>query len=161
MQNLFNITEEWIRIMQDIEAADGEITPEIQTKLELNDVNLKTKLDGYVKVIHHFSADVDTIDAEIKRLQALKQTKTKSVDNLKQRMSDSLQMMGVEKYDGGLFKLTFRTTQAVEVTDISLLPKEYIRIKEEADKTAIKTAIASGVEVRGASLKTNKNIQIK
>ena len=54
-------------------------------------------------------------------------------------------------------------SDSVEVSDLKLLPAEWLRVKTtyEADKTAIKAAIKAGQEVEGCKLVEKLNAQIK
>jgi hypothetical protein len=49
----------------------------------------------------------------------------------------------------------------VEVVDEAILPDEFWAIKREVSKTLISNAIKDGLEVPGAQMVENKNLQIK
>ena len=59
--------------------------------------------------------------------------------------------------------LGYRKSTTGEVPNLEELDKEYLKIKTEtsADKVAIKDAIKSGKEVKGAYLKDNINLSVK
>ena len=59
--------------------------------------------------------------------------------------------------------MSFRKSVSVDIVDETALPLEFLKIVEDVkiDKTAIKKAINSGVEVSGAVLKNNRSLQIK
>ena len=67
------------------------------------------------------------------------------------------------KFETPKVKLSYRKSDSVEVSDINLLPKEYVKEKVElsADKTALKKDIKSGKEINGAKIVTNLNMQVK
>lgn len=68
-----------------------------------------------------------------------------------------------DKQKTPLFTVSYKKSDAVEITDLSAVPEIYINVKTERnpDKMAIKKAIKSGEKVPGAELKINMNIQIK
>ena len=61
-------------------------------------------------------------------------------------------------------KAFFRCSKSVEIDDYVFYdsaPEQYIRVKREADKNAIKAAIASGTSVSGAALVEKEGLVIK
>ena len=60
-------------------------------------------------------------------------------------------------------KISFRKSESIEITDEESIDKQFIKekISTTIDKTAIKKAIKDWLEVKGAELKTNNNLQIK
>jgi hypothetical protein len=63
----------------------------------------------------------------------------------------------------GETKLYWMMSESVDAPDVDQLPSEYVRVKttREADKVSIKKMIKEGVEIPGASLVQNLNLQIK
>lgn len=65
----------------------------------------------------------------------------------------------------GNFTVSYRSSSAVEILDVSQIPAEYMKtpkIPDPApDKTAIKDAIKEGKEIPGARIEERKNLQIK
>ena len=108
-------------------------------------------------------ADVDIIDAEIKRLQALKKQREKASEYLKERIKHAMDTFSIEEIKTPLVKINFRKSETVEVDDVNLLPLTYkvVKITEQSDKAAIKAAIKDGVEVVGCRIETHRNLQIK
>jgi hypothetical protein len=68
---------------------------------------------------------------------------------------------GYDKYDLGLHKLSFRNSTAVNITDETHIPAEYIIVETKVDKMKLKEALKNGEEIKGAELVTNKSIQIR
>jgi len=165
--NLYEITQDFNELLdllsQAQETNDQEQISLIESALEISQDNFKDKATNYVKFIRSEEVSLIAIDEEIKRLTALKKSKVSKIDNLEARLSNSMQSIGLDKYDLGLFKLSFRKSTSVEVLDVELLSDDFKRIKTtvDADKIAIKKAIESGVTVEGASLKTSQSLQIK
>ena len=76
---LKEIYEEKGRIEDMLYESGGELTPEIEEALGLNEASLKEKIDGYHKVVVNMEYGMGEIDAEIKRLQTLKKVKELSL----------------------------------------------------------------------------------
>lgn len=46
-KSIFNIEAEYLAIMQELEFNAGELTPELDTALEINKINFKDKMKAY------------------------------------------------------------------------------------------------------------------
>ena len=68
---------------------------------------------------------------------------------------------GLTKVELGLHKLSLRSSQAVEIIDESKIPNEYIKVKTEVDKSAIREALLHGEVIEGAELKQNQSLTIR
>lgn len=165
--NLYTITQDFNDLLDMLNQAQEENDLDqvalIESGLEITQDNFKDKATNYVKFIRSEEAGLSAIDEEIKRLTALKKSKVSKIDNLEARLSNSMQSIGFDKYDLGLFKLSFRKSSSVEVIDVDQLPEGFKRVKTtvDADKIAIKKAIEAGQEVFGATIKNSVSLQIK
>ncbi len=161
--NLYDIQTEYLQLSESLIENGGELTTEIEEALKLNKENLETKGINYAFVIKEITNELETIDKEIERLKALKDSRTKSIDRLKFTLSNAMQLYDIDEIKTALIKVNFRKSESVEIQDLNLLSSDYINVKETItpNKTAIKEAIKNGIEVKGAMLLSNKNIQIK
>ena len=158
---LYNICAEQLRINEMLEESGGEVTPEIEEALVLNEENFSIKVDGYLQSIAKYSDAEELIANEIKRLSALKKTAANIKENLKKRLANGMEIMGYDKLDLGLHKLSFRSSTAVNITDECLIPAEYIIVETKVDKVKIKDALKGGAMIAGAELVNNKSLQIR
>ena len=160
---LYQIEQEYLNIVQSIIDAGGEITEEQETALSISKDQLQNKGVCYGFIVKELEGNIDLIDLEIKRLNALKKPLVNSIDRLKNNLSQAMQMFDVTELKTPLLKINFRKSESVEVTDIDLLDADFVKttIIKAADKIAIKEAIKQGENVQGAVLVTNQNLQIK
>lgn len=160
---LYQIEQEYLNIVQSIIDAGGEITEEQETALSISKEQLQNKGVCYGFIVKELEGNIDLIDLEIKRLNALKKPLVNSIDRLKNNLSQAMQMFDVTELKTPLLKINFRKSESVEVTDIDLLDADFVKttITKAADKVAIKEAIKQGENVQGAVLVTNQNLQIK
>jgi hypothetical protein len=160
---LYQIEQEYLNIVQSIIDAGGEITEEQETALSISKEQLQNKGVCYGFIVKELEGNIDLIDLEIKRLQALKKPLVNSIDRLKNNLSQAMQMFEVTELKTPLLKINFRKSESIEVTDIDLLDADFVKttITKAADKIAIKEAIKAEIPVRGAVLITNYNLQIK
>jgi anti-sigma28 factor (negative regulator of flagellin synthesis) len=159
--NLYEITQEAIYLSTLLETE--ELTPELEQALIINQDQLQAKAGNYAKVIANIQSDADAIDAEIKRLKAMKDSREKKIEWLKESVKKAMLVSGIEKVESPLFKLSVRRSEAVEVDLVEALPNAFQNVKNvvTADKVAIKEAIKRGEFVIGARLVENFNLQIK
>lgn len=157
--NLYNIKSEYLAIAHEL--TEGELTPELEQALIITQENLQEKAINYGYVIKNFESEVDIIEEEIKRLNALKKARQNAVDKLKTNISDAMQLFGILEVKAPTFKMNFRKSESVEIFEG--LDQEFIteKVSYQPDKIAIKNAIKEGRQVNGAALVTNFNIQIK
>ena len=159
--NLYEITQEALYLATLLETE--ELTPELEEALIINQDQLQVKAVNYAKVITNYQAESDAIDQEIKRLKAMKDSREKKIEWLKESVKKAMLVSGIEKVESPLFKLSVRRSEAVEVDLVEALPNAYQNVKNvvTADKVAIKEAIKRGENVIGARLVENFNLQIK
>jgi hypothetical protein len=160
---LYQIEQEYLNIVQSIIDAGGEITEEQETALSISKEQLQNKGVCYGFIVKELEGNIDLIDLEIKRLNALKKPLVNSIDRLKNNLSQAMQMFDVTELKTPLLKINFRKSESIEVTDVDLLDENFVKttITKAADKIAIKEAIKAEIPVRGAVLLTNYNLQIK
>ena len=158
--SLYKINNEFAELMQNVEAMEGEITPEIEKQLQINESQLQGKSIAYLSVIKKHTAHAAAIDDEIKRLQALKKRSTTLTDRLKASLLDAVKLYG--EIETPFNKFSTRKSENIEVENVNALPNEYktVKVVESADKAAIKAAIKAGKKIEGATLNQNINLKI-
>lgn len=170
---LYQLTEEQQLIEDLLIENGGELTPEIEEALNANQLALSEKVDGYNCILRKFEGAETAIDAEIKRLTALKKTAQNAQKSLKSHIASAMIEHGIQKLEGNLCKISFRRSEAVDITDAALadldivaekvaadLPN-YVKVELSYNKTKIKELIKAGSAVPGASIKDNYSLQIR
>jgi len=161
--SIFNIEQSYNQLAEELMENGGELTPSLEEALAITEEQLQNKSVAYSFVIKQMDADVDIIDAEIKRLQALKKQREKASEYLKERIKHAMDTFQIDEIKTPLVKINFRKSETVEVDDVNALPAAFkvVKVTEQADKAAIKSAIKDGVEVTGCRIETHRNLQIK
>jgi hypothetical protein len=159
--NLYQITQEAQYLAALLETE--ELTPELEAELLINQEQLQSKGINYAKVIANYQSEADQIDAEIKRLKAMKESRDKKVTWLTESLKKAMIVSGIEKIESPLFKISLRRSEAVEVEIPEALPVDWQvkKVTITADKVAIKKAIKEGYSITGARLVENFNLSIK
>ena len=118
------------------------------------------KIENICLYIKDLKAEAAAIKTEKDVLDARMKASTKKADSL----TNYLQLMlSGQKFKTSRCAVSYRKTQAVKITDESLLPDTYIRRKviEEPDKVAIREALKAGGDVAGACLEDRQSMTIK
>jgi len=139
----------------------GEVTPEIETALAINETELVHKAANYASVIRYFDDYIENGKKEINRIKEFISKAEKAKERLENNIKDAMLLYEVEKIESDFCKISFRKSSSVEITDEALLSDELFDIKKVANKTRIKEAIKAGNTVYGATIKENINLQIK
>ena len=160
-QSLYNIEQEYLEIANQLE--DEELTPELETALAINESQLQGKAVAYAYVIKEADDTINSIDAEIKRLQGLKKTEQNKAKRLKETISNAMELYGITEIKTETLKLNFRRSEGV-VGSGTDLAKEYITHVPELFKpnlVKIKAALKEGRTVEGYEIEERFNLQIK
>ena len=161
--SFYPVTKELADIFIALEDNGGEVTPEIEQALAINEENFASKSVDFGNAILNFKAMAAAAKAEKERLAALQKFYENAQKRLTDALSNAMQVFGHDKVENATMRLSLRHSTATEVDDIDQVPAEYKTTKVEvvADKTAIKKAIQDGIEVPGAHLVENVSLQIK
>ncbi len=164
--NLYNISTEYLKLRNELIESMGELTPELETALTINQEDLEKKGLAYGFIIKNIDNDIATIDSEIERLTLLKKSRNNAIDRLKNTLKTAMELFEITKIESPLLKISFLKSKSVEVLDLKLLDAKYKKTSTPepvttADKKLIKEAIEAGETVTGAKLNYNNNIQIK
>ena len=160
---LYGITSELNDILTQLEELGGEVTPELEQALAINEENFAAKSEDYGHAILNLKGMAAAAKAEKERLTALQKFYENTYNRLDNALKTAMVATGHDKVETPTMRLSLRHTTATEVDDLNAVPMEYKTTKVEvvADKTAIKKAIQSGEDVPGAHLVENVSLQIK
>jgi len=100
MSNIFNLEQEYLQLISEIEELDGEITPEIEERLAINSQNVHNKLRSYRYITLMIDGDIRVIDDEIERLKNLKESKSKAIERVRKVMLDAVLLFGTDGKSG-------------------------------------------------------------
>lgn len=159
--SLYQISLEQQIINQKLFECDGELTPELEELMAINEANLALKSEDYIYAIADILAMAQRAKDEKKRIDAYIKRCERSAEAMKNRLATALQQFGYDKYEVGTHKLSFRASDSVVIDDINVLPREYVVYEPTANKNEIKQALKAGVAIEGARIETKHNLQIK
>ena len=160
---LYQIEQNYLQIAEQLIDNGGEISPEIEQSLAITEEQLQNKSVAYSFVIKEMDGEVEIIDNEIKRLQAMKKARENASQRLKDNIKNAMDLFNIDEIKTPVVKINFRKSETVEVEDVNALHSDYktVKIVETADKAAIKAALKMGANITGCRIETHRNLQIK
>lgn len=164
MSTLYELTEEWQQLLAMMD--DPDVDPQlIKDTLEGLSGEIEEKGDNYAKVIKMYEGDIATIDAEIKRLTALKQSRQKNIERMKESLKNAMAAIGKVKFKTSLFNFGIRKNPAkMIVDDATKVPAYYWVVpdpKPEINKALLKEDLKKGEAIEGAHLEQGESLTIK
>jgi hypothetical protein len=174
MSSLYEIDDRLVNLIENqFDTDDGTIyedAGELAKKIDEVAMNLDTKIENIGLYIKNLNAEAEMIKHEEDNLARRRKANEGKIASLTNYLNGYLAACYPNEEDRRKWKfktprvvLGYRKSTSVEVPNIEELDKEYLKIKTEtsADKVAIKDAIKSGKEVKGAYLKDNINLSVK
>lgn len=160
---IYEIAQEELDLLNEIEELDGELTPELEERLKINEANMAKKMEDYCKAIRYYEMTVANAKSEKERLDKLIKRSERSQQWLKDAILNVMNATGKPKVSAGTFTVGTRKSTSVNIIEESAIPARYARevVTVKIDKTAIKDAIKNGEEVPGAQLVERKSLTIK
>lgn len=160
-KSLFLIQTDLKSLIETIEEAGGEVTPEQIEQLSINRTELQTKSLNYVHYIKKLENDIELAKVYEEQVSQFKKRKQKLIDRLKESLLTAVENFG--DIETEIFKVTTRKSESVEVIDNEQIPMHFYNSKmvQTLDKVKVKEALKKGEEVPGAILKVNQNLAIK
>lgn len=172
---LYQLTQDELALRDELLDNGGELTPELEQALAMNEAAISTKVDSISRIYRNLDDVADAAKKEISRLQALKKHAESGQARLKDTLAYAMNAAGLDKLESGLTRVSWRKSKAVEVTDFDALVNQYSQMLESAtenlpswlkisidvNKTELAAAINAGEPIVGAEIVEHRNIQIK
>lgn len=105
-KSLFDIQDEYFRLMSEIEENEGVLDEATEESLKINREELEDKLRAYKNIIAINKSNETVLKDEIERLSKRKKVISNLTDRLKVRVTDALHIF-TEANDKGTHKLTY------------------------------------------------------
>ena len=120
------------------------------------------KLEAVALYVKSLDAEAAAMKAEEKALAERRAVRERKAERLRKYLADSMTLFGDTKLETARCSLSFRKSEAVEITDANRLRLDlWKQPAPQPDKAAIKKAIKAGEVVEGAQIVTRQNLQIK
>ena len=125
MSSLYNISNDILRIFNEVEQAEGEITDEQYDELCIKQEELKEKLDSYVKAIKVWQVDEQALKDEKKRFNDRQNVYKNRIERLKKAMLEAVINFGETGKNNKFIELPnvrifTKNTQSVEFNELRI-----------------------------------------
>lgn len=160
MTKLYELSNELATIQTEW---DGEVSPEIQAKLDSLQVSIEAKIEGICKFVRGLEAERMAIAEEVSRLKNRMSRLDKGIEFFHKYMKNNLDSVGIDKVKTALFNVSISDSPPkVNVTNLSDVPERFMitHVEELPDKKAIleyfreSGDVPKGIEItRGRTLR--------
>ena len=175
---LYHISDEQRRINAMLEETGGELTPEIEEALAVNEQNFVQKAESYGYAILHYKAVIVAVKAEKDRLDAIKKTAENAIARMEERIVAAMQQFDKPKVEADTLKLSLRRSECVIIDNEDTIPADCktVEMNLKIDKNGVKRHIKALtldpnkteeerrneiIKTFGAHLEENQSLQIK
>ena len=146
------------------EVQNMDLDPEVmKDTLDSIEDAIENKAENIAKLVRNLESDVSAYKEEEDRLKTKRQATENKVKWLKTYLEDNMKLTGKTKFKSGMFNFSIQKNPAsVNITDERIIPDEFlIQQPPKVDKTSLKEALKSGIEVPGAELKQTEGLRIR
>lgn len=161
LPSLIQLNQELIDIMREVETLEGELPGDLEAKLTALISASAEKVSNYCLMMDYYDAQIKLIESRVKEANEYKAYLAKQIERMEIVALKVIKSRG-ERLAGTEGRwISTRKSSSVKIIDPGILPPDYVRIKIESDKTAIKKAIDQGELVPGAEIETSERISYK
>ena len=153
---LYDISEQYKDVQNLIESDEsGSMAEAIADTMQMIEGDFKDKAQAVVSLTLNMDGSITALENEIQRLQDKKKVLQNKIDSIRNYLKMNMQATGISKIECPLFSITLsKPTKQVEITDESLLPDEFVKVKTTVspDKVLLAKVLKEGKEITGAIL---------
>lgn len=136
---LYELTGEYIRLMQMLEDAFVEDEAEIAAAMEAVTGDIEDKADAYARMMKNLLGDVDRLEQEEKRLKARRMALENRVDRLETAIQNAMELTGTKKLKTSIGNWSIQKNPlSVSEVDVEKVPARFlIEQPPKVDRRAI------------------------
>ena len=160
---LYELTGEYIQLMQMLEDASVEDETEIMAAMEAVSGDIEDKADAYARIMKNLIADIDALDSEEKRLKSRRNTLETRVDRLKMAIQDAMTLTGKRKLKTSIGNWGIqKNPPSVKVNNQDVIPAEYWTTPAPTlNRKAILEDMKQGVIVDGCEIQQTEGLRFR
>ena len=146
-------------LLLQIERRDPQVLADTMEGIE---GEFEIKADNYARVKASLEGTVEAIKTEEKRLAGRRKAIENNISNLIKNLQTAMIATGKTKFKTDFYSFGVQNNppSVVVDADIEAIPEDYIKIKKEIDKTAIKDALKKGETFDFAHLEVTQGLRI-
>lgn len=160
--SLYHMTHDYEKAF--LALIDSDIPEEaINDTLEGLEGELTIKASNVAAFVLNLEAEAEKIKAVEQRIALRRKAYENKAARIRTYLKENMERAGIKKIEAldGSFSATLTAPRlSVIVHDENSIPKEFFKVVQSADKTAIGNAIKAGMDVPGAHLEFNAGLRI-
>lgn len=159
--SLIDLVDESCDIVNRLVHTDGEITPEIEQALEINEKEIATKVDSYVFIERQLENQAVFFKNQANAMERLSKTMTFAREKIRERLRFILSLTATEEIRGQIYKYVLTDSPEALNVDESKLPPQYLITvtTHKPDKDKIREDLKAGKEIAGCTLTRGKTLR--
>jgi hypothetical protein len=162
-QTLMDLAAEANQLTQMLIECGGELTPELEARLDVNRELLFKKVDSYNFIMEQFEAQALLWKKRKDAMNAIQKRFESQVERLNDRIKLAMKEMGKDEIKGNLYRFKLVKSQPkLIIDDEATLPGQFKMIVQvtTTDKEKLKSALKDGFEIPGARLEETGALRI-
>lgn len=162
-QSLVSLVQESFELTKYIIESDGELTQEIEARLDFNQLSLQEKIDACAFVSRKLKNDEQFFKDRAKSNSRIAQGLARAQDRIKERVKFSMSQLHTREMKGNESRYVLSDYgQKVIIEDENLIPEDFkIQVVQTAiDKEKLKLALTEGFSVPGARLEKDERLRV-
>jgi hypothetical protein len=159
---LADLVAEYQLLERELVAASGELTPEIEERLSINQAALATKADAYVFVEERLEMNAEFFKRKAEAFDAIAKRFKNARERLKSNLKSAMQAMGTAEVVGSDYRWVLkRSNPTLVIEDEKALPDECLltTVETKPNKEMIKGLLKEGKTIPGARLEESFALQ--
>ena len=154
MSNLHELTVQFRTLADELErATDDEASAIMLAQIESLGAEIQYKGEDYALIADEFDRRAEVKSEIAKRYHESARVEANRAELIRTRMRDAMLALGLKQIKGDRATLTVVFgPHRVELAKDFAPELEFVRVKEEIDKSAIRDALKAGRDIPGASL---------
>lgn len=162
--NLYQISQEYQEILDDLYDDEGVVNEQALIKLEKNELAMEKKVIAVASYIKNLEAEREAIKAAKQAMAEREKRNKKREDELTGYLLANMEKRGMTKISCPYFSIKLKKCPpSVGVTNEDLVPDNYRRTKVEVslDKMKMLQEMKVGVIIPGVCLQQNMTVDIR
>jgi hypothetical protein len=167
MSTLADLTAQRRDLLDAAAENDGVVEESLEDLWERNDQELPEKIEGWGHYLNALEADVEVIDAEIRRLTERKRVRQNEYDRRRAFLMAQMESVGLDRVERPLLTVAIQNNPPAVRCYVSpeALPEAYRReipARLEADKKALLAAYKAGAALpEGVYVERTRSLRIR
>lgn len=158
--NLYEINNAITQVIAEYTDENGEITEKGFETLSALQMEKEQKIENIALWIKDLKSENSAIKSEIDGFKSRLRANENKIMALEKWLIEATES---RKFSTAKCMVSFRTSTAIEITNIDEIPEAFVRQRAEItpDKAKIKAVLQSGGFIKGAKLESRKSVIIK